>query len=316
MNPAALAKYVAVLANLHRFSTKAKGAAPHKPVLLLAILHEIDAGRINQNLVRITPELVASFHTYWQALVPAEASWNPKMNYPFRYLKQDGFWDLVKNGQIVTVQMKHEPTLNQLAVLCDGGRFADDIWSLLTDPPTRDILRNHIQATYFSGKRLEVVETVAEDYLLQQAEKLKKQAQAKFKAKRIVETTDGYFVRNRLFPKVLKELYNYSCCVCDLSASLGNSSLIDGAHILPFSDFHNDDPRNGLALCKNHHWGFDCGAWSLNDQCEILVSPKLMNDLVYIKAGQPLAPPKEKSCRPDPEALKWHRERWGFSLSG
>lgn len=141
-----------------------------------------------------------------------------------------------------------------------------------------------------------------------QAEKLKSQAHAKFRAKKIVETTEEYFVRNRLFPKVIKELYSYSCCVCDISANIGNSSVIDAAHILPFYEFHNDDPRNGLALCKNHHWGFDIGAWSLTDEYTIIVAPKLKNDLVFIEQGKPIAMPKDKTCIPVTTALQWHRQ--------
>ena len=83
---------------------------------------------------------------------------------------------------------------------------------------------------------------------------------------------------------------------------------MDGAHILPFSEFHNDDPRNGLALCKNHHWGFDIGAWSLSDSYEIIVTPKLINDLVYVENGKTIVQPKDPIYLPDPFALQWHRE--------
>lgn len=309
-----LAKYLDALTHLHRNMNKARGAAPHKPILLLAILHEVEAGRITQNLVPVTPELVASFHLYWQALVSKDAGWNPKLAYPFRYLKRDGFWELVKNNHLVSIE--HEPTLNQLASLCDGGQFAEDLWPLIADPHTRGILRHHLQTTYFTSQPHATCEVETSEYLSAQAEMLKQQAQAPFRLRPTVkeQSTDGYFVRNRLFPKVVKELYGFSCCVCSLSARLGNSSLIDGAHILPFAEYHNDDPRNGLALCKNHHWGFDCGAWSLTDTYEVLVSPKLANDLVYIQMGQLLLPPRDNHYRPDPEALKEHRKRWGFPI--
>ncbi len=310
MEQEALTRYGEMFCRLHRNANNARGAAPHKPVLLLAILHEIAMGRVTRNLVALTPELLASFQTHWHALVPLNSGWQPKLTYPFRYLQKEGFWTLVKNGHPTPVQTKHEPTLTQLAVLCDGGRFADDLWPLLAESHTREVLRSHLLATYFSGQPTEVSEEATTSYLALQAETLKKQAQAKFRLHATVkeQSTDGYFVRSKLFPKVVKELYGFACCVCQASARLGNSSLVDGAHILPFSEFHNDDPRNGLALCKNHHWGFDIGAWSLSDSYEIIVTPKLINDLVYVENGKTIVQPKDPIYLPDPIALQWHRE--------
>ena len=305
-----LTRYLESFRALHRNSNKAKGAAPHKPVLLLAILHELDSGRIRSNLVALTPELVAAFQTHWQALVPPDSGWQPKLTYPFRYLQRDGFWTLVKNGQPAIVATRYEPTLSQLAALCDGGRFAEELWTLLRDASAREILRQQLLGTYFAGTLPTVSEDASARYLTAQAEALKQQARARFKLHPTVreQATDGYCVRSQLFPKVVKELYGFSCCVCQVAARLGSSSLIDGAHILPFAEFHNDDPRNGLALCKNHHWGFDAGAWSLTDSYELIASPRLLNDLVYIEPGKPIALPKDPTCLPDPQALAWHRE--------
>ncbi|MGC4045936.1 MAG: HNH endonuclease [Armatimonas sp.] len=307
MTSGALPKYLHELAHLHRNATKAKGAAPHKPLLLLAILQELDAGRISENLITLTPELVAAFQTNWQALVPKEANWQPRMSYPFRYLKRDGFWELVKDGQPVTIETKYEPSLNQLAALCDGGRFSADLWELLTDSQIRAVLRDQIQNTYFAGTSTPVSEVVTLNYLAIQIDRLKNQAQAKFKVKYVQERKDECYVRNRLFPQVIRDLYNNSCCICHQSASLPKSTLIDGAHIMPFAEFHNDDPRNGLALCKNHHWAFDAGAWSLTDEGRVIVSPKLASSAGFLEANAPIALPKEATCKPDPQALAWHR---------
>lgn len=34
---------------------------------------------------------------------------------------------------------------------------------------------------------------------------------------------------------------------------------VDAAHILPWADYELDHVRNGLCLCKLHHWAFDEG---------------------------------------------------------
>jgi putative restriction endonuclease len=43
--------------------------APHKPFLLLSILDLIAQGRISENLIEPSFELVDTFNTYWAAIV-------------------------------------------------------------------------------------------------------------------------------------------------------------------------------------------------------------------------------------------------------
>lgn len=305
-----LTRYLHAFANLHRN----KGIAPHKPILLLAILHEIEAGRVTANLVLPSPELIAAFHLYWTALVPPDSGFQERMAYPFRYLRQDGFWELVARGIPVEPESGRDYTLNQLATLWDGGAFDDALWQLLITPVTRAVFRQHILTTYFNGATVTVTPAQQATYLYAQAQKLKEQAKAKFVTRRVKEPADeGYYVRNRLFPEVIKELYSFSCCVCRLNTNMGNNrSVVDGAHILPFAEFHNNNPRNGIALCKNHHWGFDCGAWSLTDDQRILVSPKLNSPVPYLIANAIIHLPTDEEFWPDPAALQWHRKRWGF----
>ena len=52
-----------------------------------------------------------------------------------------------------------------------------------------------------------------------EVEKLKAEAQSKFRTKKISENTDdtGYYVRHALFPKVVKSLYRESCAICGLN---------------------------------------------------------------------------------------------------
>jgi predicted restriction endonuclease len=41
--------------------------------------------------------------------------------------------------------------------------------------------------------------------------------------------------------------------------------VILDSSFLPFPKFANDDPHNGLALCKTHHWLLDKGILALDD---------------------------------------------------
>lgn len=83
---------------------------------------------------------------------------------------------------------------------------------------------------------------------------------------------------------------------------------MDAAHIMPFGAFHNDDPRNGISLCKNHHWGFDAGWFTATTDYKILVSPRLENSRTYLATDAFLLVPTQTQYAPAPEALTWHRK--------
>ena len=119
--------------------------------------------------------------------------------------------------------------------------------------------------------------------------------------------TAGYYVRHSLFPGVVKSLYDESCAVCGLSVRADKGGLVDAAHIMPFHLFHNDDPRNGIAFCKNHHWGFDVGWYAIGDDYKLIVSPQLQNGIGYVTAGALLRLPGLPKLAPAQEALAWHR---------
>ena len=84
--------------------------------------------------------------------------------------------------------------------------------------------------------------------------------------------------------------------------------LIDAAHILPFAKHHNDDPRNGLALCKNHHWGFDAGAFGISDDYRIVMSKRIVEKMPLVEDRNILALPTLSEYAPAVEALQWHRQ--------
>jgi len=51
-------------------------------------------------------------------------------------------------------------------------------------------------------------------------------------------------------------------------------TAVTAAHIIPWSYSHNDDPRNGLALCHLCHWTFDEGLVTLTDRYQVKTSPQ------------------------------------------
>ena len=73
----------------------------------------------------------------------------------------------------------------------------------------------------------------------------------------------------------------------------------------------SDDVRNGIALCKLHHWAFDSGWFSLSDDHEILVKDASeRNGYHEFKQfeGDQIRLPDEEEAHPHPMFLEEHRK--------
>jgi putative restriction endonuclease len=115
-------------------------------------------------------------------------------------------------------------------------------------------------------------------------------------------------------------IYNYNF-VCALTGyrliTVESESIVDAAHIHQFADSRNNDPRNGLALSKNAHWLFDSGLWSLTDHYRVLVARGAFDEECLTPGisrltdyeGQRIHLPSNESAWPDPQYIRWHRER-------
>ncbi len=81
---------------------------------------------------------------------------------------------------------------------------------------------------------------------------------------------------NRLFLNApVVSAHNYTCALTGYRlTTIAAGSIVDAAHIHQFSDSRNNDARNGIALCKNAHWLFDHGLWTLTDEYRVVVADR------------------------------------------
>jgi putative restriction endonuclease len=109
--------------------------------------------------------------------------------------------------------------------------------------------------------------------------------------------------------------YNYTCALTRYRlTTIAGSSIVDAAHIHPFSDSRNNNPRNGLALSKNAHWLFDEGLWAVSDDFRVIVArgqfaehaPNQKSLAAY--EGEQIHLPKDSALWPDTTHLAWHRK--------
>lgn len=119
--------------------------------------------------------------------------------------------------------------------------------------------------------------------------------------------------RDEAFRQVVLREYDFTCAVCETKFRLGDLVEATAAHIVPKRESGTDDPRNGLALCRTHHWAFDTGVFTLSDKYEVLLSPAVRQaetrNFGLLDLGhKPALLPGNDVLRPHPEAVAWHRE--------
>jgi hypothetical protein len=63
------------------------------------------------------------------------------------------------------------------------------------------------------------------------------------------------------FSRDVRAAYDHRCVICGerFQPTLRTKSGVDADHIMPWAGFDEDTVRNGLCLCKSHHWMVDEG---------------------------------------------------------
>lgn len=119
--------------------------------------------------------------------------------------------------------------------------------------------------------------------------------------------------RDKAFREIVVREYDYTCAICEMKFHWNSVTEATAAHIIPKHQDGTDDPRNGLSLCRTHHWAFDEGIFTLSDNYEVLLSPAVQeadtqNFPLLEMDGKPVLLPTNTFLQPHPDAVKWHRE--------
>jgi hypothetical protein len=118
--------------------------------------------------------------------------------------------------------------------------------------------------------------------------------------------------RDEAFREVLLTEYDFACAICGMKFKLGDLHEAQAAHIVPKNKDGTDDPRNGLTLCRAHHWAFDAGLFTLTTEHTILVSSLAQRaesrkfELLSLDQ-QPMHLPQREVIAPHRAAIEWHR---------
>ena len=128
----------------------------------------------------------------------------------------------------------------------------------------------------------------------------------------VTESTSKKISRSVAFRETVCRLYTHSCVVCGTALKSPSGTVeLDAAHIVPRSRLGSNEARNGIALCKRHHWAFDNGLFGVSNNFEVLVPAHVANisqnsSLIELN-GNSLRTPANPTLAPHHDALEWHR---------
>ncbi len=312
MSTDTLEKYVQKIKRLR--VDRAHGVAPHKPLLLLAVIELIERGQIQENKISLSPDLAETFIKYWSKVTDRK----PNIALPFFHLRSDGFWHLHPNtGYEKVLDVADRITaISRLREVIAYVSLDDDLFVLLTDASNREIIRQTLIYVYLIEFKGGIEDLIAEGKQITEYEQsLISEVEQPFSLQKptppIPEESP---IRSVGFRQAIMGLYNYTCAVCRLRiVTMDGESATDAAHIIPFRISKNDDVRNGISLCKLHHWSFDKGLISLSKTYQVLVSPLMSNrrptewTLTELQDKSILLPGRDQ-LYPAQDALAWHRE--------
>ncbi|WP_273208659.1 HNH endonuclease [Runella zeae] len=313
--------YIHAFANLRRDSKK--GGAPHKPVLLLAIINEYELGRIKDNRIFITPELTHSFSVLWNQLVTTEH--DQRFALPFYHLsgEKGNWWRLVPNIGC-EIWLENPGSMRSFGNLSAAVAYAEidpNLTSLFLNKESRDVLKQMVLKTYFPQKSIQSIENQKDDYLDDlKNEVFEPSVEYKTKLlnlkKRLDPETYQIEVYNRgaIFRREVIKIYDETCCVSGLRVSaLFTITMVDACHIIPFAKDFDNSLTNGIALCPNLHRAFDRGLISVDENYEVILSPSFkenaQSEYSFSKIeGKTIALPNDKDFWPSLANFEWHRK--------
>ena len=289
-------------------------ASPHKPCMLLAVLGLSDSGHLERNEIRFEPPLLERYAKFF-AVVRTETD-HPNPYFPFFHLRSDRFWHLkALPGRDAVVEAMD--TARSIAAIKENVEYAyldHDLYRLVHDPAARAALREELVVGWFGSRRMELEAVLQEERQTDLYETALRQSAAGTPLKVMEVPVEP--VRSAAFRRIVSEIYDYRCAASGWRIILpdNETAMVEAAHIIPFAESHDDDPRNGIALTPSFHWAMDRNLIAPGPDYKWHVSTTLDKRFADNKplldlAGQSLILPKDKRMWPREDALRWQVNR-------
>ncbi len=300
-----------------RWPAETRHRAPHKPLLLLTIMDLVAQEYLRDAFVPLDDRLLEEFDHYWASVLPGGRT--SDLALPYFHLKSDGFWSLVPRPGMeqVVAAVDQIRSLGPLRASVLGARLDPNLFHLLVQRDTRNALRQVLIETYFAPDLWPTLLDVAQIAMQSAAyeTRLRGLVRQPFALQEAIATGLEYRVeaRSTAFRRTVVTAYNATCAMCGVRLKTPEGrAAVAAAHIVPWSVSHNDDPRNGVALCGLHHWTFDQGLAAITIDLRVRVST-VIGDVegtqpLRVLSGRGIHHPTEAKFQPAPDALAWHLE--------
>ena len=101
--------------------------------------------------------------------------------------------------------------------------------------------------------------------------------------------------------------YDYRCAITGNVIRYGSFMNLEAAHIWPKSHQGLFMPSNGIALCRDMHWAFDKGMFTVDDNLRVVVHPDIESTYLKQYHNKQLFIPQNAFFRPDINNLHYHQ---------
>ena len=133
----------------HLTVNKMRGqVAPHKPILLLAIMDLVECEMIMLPRIELREALIAAFKWNWVRLVQKDIHFNPVIGTPFYHMSGEPFWKLVPKDP------SYAPNTSNITTLREHYEYAEidsELFVLMLDADARQRLRKVLIETYLTN---------------------------------------------------------------------------------------------------------------------------------------------------------------------
>lgn len=291
---------------------RAGRVSPHKICMLLAVMDLARAGGLSVNRILFGPALLERYNRFFDAVKQSGDHANPY--FPFFHLagKLRGggasFWHLSPQPgrESVLAAMSTARSLRDITENIAWAELDADLFALVQQPDALDALGQTLAEHWFDRGLQELGAIAAQSTATSRYE---------YTLRRGLPLTahepPPLWVRDPAFRNVVTEAYDWRCAASGLRMVLTTGeSLVEAAHIHPFKEAGDDDPRNGLALTPDMHWAMDKHLIAPGEDLKWHVSPLLdrrirdYEPLVRLD-GQPLILPNIRRYTPKAESLAW-----------
>ena len=102
--------------------------------------------------------------------------------------------------------------------------------------------------------------------------------------------------------------YDNLCAITGTVIRYESYMNLEAAHIKPKSHGGLFLPNNGMALCRDLHWAFDKGFFTLDDDLKVVVHPKIESEYLNSFNGKQIRIPSNQFFVPNLDNVRYHRE--------